>query len=259
VYGAPALTDWDGCPPITSDYDKSASSLAMEILHKHTSVEITRSLVRNLKITRDLAEVSYGIGSRRLQHNTNPMEQLHEPFLPPSHIDKIAIEIKGRQLTDCCCHWEVHCDEERKQLFRITYSDCYPERTRQLITPVGTRASDWILYPIDVQAHTGDPNLGYRPPNEVQNDCIVLRQVNSSVYAIIGHARDRGRMLESLDYEITTARLMFRLCFDPEDYLILAATENQLSEQEIAETGVCSKPFSSYAMIADLGEGESYG
>ena len=71
---------------------------------------------------------------------------------------------------------------------------------------------------------------------------------------MIGRARDRGRMLAALDSDIRTTKLWFRVLFYTEDYLILAANNEQLSEQELVDTGVCSRPFSPYSTLVDLYE-----
>ena len=236
VYGALALVDWQGAPPITPDYNKSAFSLALEMLRMHVDGYRVPQLLQNLKLGKEDGDVRFAIALRQQNRAACLEGQTQEPS--PLHTqNKRQYRTLG---------WQLKEHEHRWRLARkMEYTGPVSWSQKEIIVPHETRLGDWLIYAMENWEEKRVEAI-LKP----RHDCIVLRKVGS-LYAFIGRAIEVGPRVWSMGHELQSSKARFTLWFDVEDYLVLAATHGQLSLTEVVETGVCSEPFSSYATIWD--------
>ena len=233
LYGALALIDWRGGPPLIPDYSRSPFSLALA-LSEMSRFEImylrALELLRNLEIDKDDPDVRLGIEVRQ-QNRTACLEvQTREPkSLVSGRKFKYARE--AWQLTDHKCERRVAYNSENSRLIG--------SRRYDIIAPLETRPGDWITYALA---------LPYDEERKPRHDGIVLRRVGS-FYAFIGRAIEVVPGVCSMEHKMKSPYIRLEMNLDYEDFWVLAATHKQLSAKEIIGTGVCSQPFSSFATL----------
>lgn len=242
VYGALALIDWEGLAPVTPDYAKSPYDLAKEMHLDRLPASTAWQLIVHLAIDVQSPEIIEGLHLRQ----RNLMSRTIKSAFTTTRTNRIEQSCQGYQLTRI--NHSLSTTARQIDPTQTTDPNFNRPNTRAELLPGGTKSGDWFL---DFTDHS---IIGSRH----RRDYIVVRQ-RGDVFGFVGravcstsfHRRLISDASDISDFEgVSPRERRFVLWFDPDDFLVLAATVYPaLDAETIVRTRICSSPISSFAEL----------